>query len=242
MKSYEGVLLSIRSQCHPRKRERTLYYFSRNILMLLIRTQNRFEDARWSIIDYFSLEFNVLLIITLFIKKKRITLEWRGDHLLSIKSQLRCMKHIGVHLFESVAFVELRFGLLPRMQDDLRVKRMQLASRENPYIQTSSGDDDVPRRRPSRNRLPRSRLIFARNAEASTSGCESGLNRFHKEHSRRLATNGGRRALRNSRLSKVVAPSASYCRRAKRCQCVSVNGGESSGPRVDCDSTGRLFR
>lgn len=41
-----------------------------------------------------------------------------------------------------------------------------------------------------------------------------------------------------------LQPVASYCRRVKRCQCVSVNGGESSGPRrrVDCDSTGRLFR
>lgn len=90
------------------------------------------------------------------------------------------------------------FVLLPRMEDGPSpLERVQSASRENPRVQTSSDPQEAAFG------LPRPRLISRRSAD------ESGLNRFNKEHSRRLAANAtklvafeGRRA--NRRLAAAV--------------------------------------
>lgn len=81
---------------------------------------------------------------------------------------------------------------------------------------------------------PAAAFNFARNTEARRrrAAARVGLNRFNKEHSRRLATNDGWQTLRNSRLSKVVALPASYCRRLRNDVSVSVSMEASHRVRV----------
>lgn len=77
------------------------------------------------------------------------------------------MNYLGIylktshkHIYESLE----RFGLLPRMRDR-SLKRVQLPSRENPYIQTS-GETNSPESAFAEQPAAAA-FNFARNAEAS---------------------------------------------------------------------------